>query len=334
MKNLKQMKNNIINHPLYETLLSEFHLIKNGDLKLTDLSYGSGKKVWWKCNKANDHEWKSSINKRTTGRNCPFCRGLKVSLSNCLATTHPNLINEWDYSKNVSITPFDVTSGSHKEIWWKCNKANDHNWKSSINSRTNINHNNGCPCCYGYKVVLSNCLLTTHPHIAEQWHKTKNEKLTPKDVVSGSYKKAWWECGKCNHAWCCIIKDKVNGSDCPKCNESRGEKALSYFLEKNSICYEREKKFDNCKYKNLLKFDFYLPKENILIEYDGIQHYKETKQFGGEKAFQELKTRDAIKTKFAQDNNIPLLRIPYTEFNNIENIISSFILERTDDINK
>ena len=126
----------------------------------------------------------------------------------------------------------------------------------------------------------------------------------------------------------------LQGIGCPNCSASKGELAISNFLVKNNIHFKQQHKFDNCKYKNLLKFDFYLPKENILIEYDGIQHYKETKQFGGEKAFQELKTRDAIKTKFAQDNNIPLLRIPYTEFNNIENIISSFILERTDDINK
>lgn len=319
------MKNSIKHHPLYYKLLSEFHPTKNGDLKLEDFSYGSSKKIWWKCDKGDDHEWEISLNKRTSGRNCPCCHGLKVVLSNCLATTHPNLAKEWHPTKNGNITPFNITAGSHKKIWWKCDKVDDHEWISSINSRTNINHNNGCSCCYGYTAVLSNCLTTTHPKLVEEWHPTKNNNFTPKNVVSGSSKKAWWQCSICSHEWYCIIKDRANGSNCPICNESKGEKTISNILEKNSIHYEREKTFIGCKNKTLLPFDFYLPSENILIEFDGVQHQQPIELFGGEKIFQETQIRDAIKTKFAKENNITLLRIPYTEFNNIENIIISFI---------
>lgn len=175
-------------------------------------------------------------------------------------------------------------------------------------------------------LVLSNCLATTHPELSKEWHTTKNVNLTPFNVTAGNNKKVYWICNK-NHEWLAKINNRTstNRNNCPTCNESHGEKEIAIFLNKSIIPYEREKKFDGCKHKRKLPFDFYLLNENILIEYDGILHYKSDAFMGGKKAFEELKIRDAIKTKFAQDNKIPLLRIPYKEFDNIENIISSFI---------
>ncbi len=74
-----------------------------------------------------------------------------------------------------------------------------------------------------------------------------------------------------------------------------------------------------------MRFDFYLPKLNILIEYDGEQHFREVSCFGGEKEFLKRKINDGIKTDYAKNNAIPLLRIPYFEFDNIEEIILNFI---------
>jgi hypothetical protein len=70
---------------------------------------------------------------------------------------------------------------------------------------------------------------------------------------------------------------------------------------------------NRCKYINVLPFDFYLPKYNICIEYDGEQHFEPLEFFGGIKAFDELKKRDEIKTKFCRDNNIKLIRISYRD---------------------
>lgn len=317
------MKNNITQHPLYENLLTEFHTTKNGDLKLSDFSYGSSKKVWWKCYKEDDHEWYSTIKDRFNNKEskCPCCAGQKVVLSNCLATLNPELSKQWHPIKNGDLTPYNVTAISSKSVWWKCDKADDHEWKSRIADRVK---SSGCSCCRGLKIVLSNCLKTTHPELSKEWHLTKNGSLSPLNVIAGSRKKAHWICNN-GHEWIAGIKNRTHNSGCPICSESRGEKAISFFLDKNSIIYEREKKFDNCKHKRLLPFDFYLPTNNILIEYDGIQHYTPSEYFGGNKSFDNLKTNDEIKNKFTKENNIPLLRIPYTEFNNIEDIINNFI---------
>ena len=71
----------------------------------------------------------------------------------------------------------------------------------------------------------------------------------------------------------------------------------------------------------MLPFDFYLPQYNLIIEYDGEQHFKPISVFGGEDAFWTTVTHDAIKNQYCEDNDIDLLRIPYWEFDNIEKLI-------------
>lgn len=79
-----------------------------------------------------------------------------------------------------------------------------------------------------------------------------------------------------------------------------------------------------------MPFDFYLPDLNIAIEYDGIQHYKPVVTFGGEEAFAELKLNDNFKTEYCYKNNIKLIRIPYTEYNNISNFLKRSMAKNDD----
>jgi hypothetical protein len=111
------------------------------------------------------------------------------------------------------------------------------------------------------------------------------------------------------------------GYGCKTCCESRGEKIIRIFLENEKIEYTKEKKFEGCENRTLLPFDFYLPKYNMLIEFDGIQHFQAFDFFGGEEALESLKLRDEIKTNFCKENNINLLRISYKEINKIEEIL-------------
>jgi len=118
---------------------------------------------------------------------------------------------------------------------------------------------------------------------------------------------------------------------CPKCQESSGERKIRIWLENTNINYVQEKRFKNCRYKNPLPFDFYLPEYSICIEYDGEQHYKFAKNFGKKILTQDdaiwnlycRKRNDRIKTKYCLLNDITLLRIPYYEKNNIDSILES-----------
>jgi len=111
-------------------------------------------------------------------------------------------------------------------------------------------------------------------------------------------------------------REHKNGAECPKCRESKGESKISQILEKNNIKYLREKKFKNCKDKQQLPFDFYLPNYNFCIEFDGKQHFESVKYWGGEEGLKYTQSHDKIKNQYCHDNNINLLRIKYDE--NIE----------------
>lgn len=116
----------------------------------------------------------------------------------------------------------------------------------------------------------------------------------------------------------------LQGQGCPKCSESKGEKQIRNFLNENGINYVQEKTFNNCKNERNLKFDFYLFEKNILIEFDGIQHFKPKECFGGIIGYQKTKENDAIKNNFVKENNIKLIRIRYSE--NIENKLTELLM--------
>lgn len=92
---------------------------------------------------------------------------------------------------------------------------------------------------------------------------------------------------------------------------SIGEGEVANYLEEKNIRFERQKTFEGCKDKNLLKFDFYLPDYNCCVEYQGIQHYKPVERFGGEEAFKENQRRDLLKKEYCENNNIKLLTPSY-----------------------
>jgi hypothetical protein len=230
-------------------LAKEWHPTKNGFITPYDVGLGSGKKVWWKCDKGEDHEWVSRIDHRSNGVGCPICSNRKTVLSNCLVTLNPELAKEWHPTKNGNLTPYDVNQGSNKKVWWKCDKGKDHEWQSAVSNRSN---GKGCPVCSGRKAVLSNCLATLNPELAKEWHPTKNENLTPYDVKGGSNKKVWWKCDKGkDHEWQSAVDSRTNGKGCPVCS---GRKAvLSNCLA--TLNPELAKEWHPTKNENLTPYD-------------------------------------------------------------------------------
>lgn len=118
------------------------------------------------------------------------------------------------------------------------------------------------------------------------------------------------------------------GSGCLKCASSTGENMIRNYLEKNNINFKEQKTFKTCiniETKRRLKFDFYLPNYNLLIEYDGKQHFEPVKYFGGKDKLKDIKTKDNIKNDWCKNNNIKLLRIPYFDKKNIINILNNVL---------
>ena len=131
--------------------------------------------------------------------------------------------------------PFELASDTYinnrKDLQWRCLKEDcgeifkmrwDH-----------ISRNVGCPFCDGKQVGLSNCLATKNPELAKEWNLIRNNGLTPWNITCGNSKKVWWKCTECNNEWKTAISNRtrINGSGCPACNKSKGEKRIKKFCE-------------------------------------------------------------------------------------------------------
>ena len=276
-------------------LAKEWHPTLNESLTPFNVTAYSSKKVWWKCPKGDDHVWSSSVAHRKNGSGCGVCRGFKVVNSNCLATTDPELAKEWHPTLNESLTPFNVTAYSSKKVWWKCPKGDDHVWSSSVAHRKN---GSGCGVCRGFKVVNSNCLATTDPELAKEWHPTLNESLTPFDVTAYSSKKRWWKCDKgIDHEWKAETRartDKRGKSSCPFCTLTPQSK------QELTITFELMKLFKNIDPKGLKaklegrlrSIDIYIDKLSLCIEFDGSYWHK------GKRELDKIKSEMLFKEGF------------------------------------
>lgn len=109
-----------------------------------DVISGSGRKIWLKCDKCG-YTWEATVNHITKrGINCPCCiNKVVVPGVNDLATTHPQLLEDWDYENNI-LLPTQTVAGTNKKIFWKCHKCG-HMWQASGATRVK---GTGCIKCY------------------------------------------------------------------------------------------------------------------------------------------------------------------------------------------
>lgn len=143
--------------------------------------------------------------------------------------------------------------------------------------------------------------------------------------------KSLWEClCKCGKIVIVQKSNLISGNtmSCGCMNMSKGAFVIKKYLDDKFIDYEMEKTFDTCIFPNTkakAKFDFYLPKFNMIIEYDGEQHFHDVSIFS--ESLEEIQKRDSFKNKWCEENNYILIRIPYTDFNNIDKILANKIKE-------
>ena len=128
----------------FPDVAKECDYLKNGNLAPKDFAQFSGKKVAWSCDVCG-YKWDAVIESRTKeGCGCPACSNNVVTEKNCLMNNFPEIVKDWDYSKNENLTPRDVTKCCGKHFWWKCSVCG-YKWKTAISVRS---HNgSGCPKC-------------------------------------------------------------------------------------------------------------------------------------------------------------------------------------------
>ena len=103
----------------YPALAAEWHPTKNGELTPEQVLPGSHQKVWWRCEKG--HQWQAQVKSRVSGCGCPVCANRALAPGfNDLAAAFPELAAQWDRAKNVPLTPEDVSPGTRRKVWWRC----------------------------------------------------------------------------------------------------------------------------------------------------------------------------------------------------------------------
>lgn len=186
-----------------------------------------------------------------------------------------------------------------------------------------------CPVCYGKQVKTT-----------DKFKSEIKEKYNDEYEVLGEYVNAHTKILvkhiKCSNEYKVTPDAILRGNGCPLCNQSKGEQKIRLYLENNDFVFDREyDKFENLKSDlgNPLRFDFAMfndiNKENLfcLIEFDGEQHFRWIKGWQTKRDFETLQYHDKLKNEFCKINNINLIRIKYSEFENIEEILNKYIKE-------
>ena len=250
-------------------------------------------------------------NKR--GYKCGYCSGKAIKNINIL-WNYCNALN-FDLPKKMQ-----TFNSLHNKIWFICRKCNRYYYQTIT---SHIRQHQGCPYC------ANNIKDTIESHIIKCKKLGLDLPLKGEKYINDSTKMKY-RC-KNNHVYTQSPGKHIRlNQGCPVCNESHGEKFIRKYLDRHNIKYISQKRFKDLKDKTYLSYDFYLPNYNMLIEYQGIQHY-ESINFRGNGKYSNLasqKLHDKLKREYAKDNGYKLLCIPYTfdTYKDIENYINNELL--------
>lgn len=247
-------------------------------------------------------EWEAKASKLSLGRGCPRCAGNKRK-------THEEYVQEVQ-KINPDIEILSEYFSTSRNVSFRCKKCG-YEWTSKPGG---ILRGKGCYWCG--KKSMARKLSSTND---EFLNKLPDDRLY--DVLS-EYKnrntKIRCRCKQCKGEWETLPQILIDGHGCPHCKVSHGERAISNILELNNIEYIPQYKFDGLVGigGNQLSYDFFLPKYNILIEYQGKQHKVPVDLFGGEDNFKKQKEHDKRKRQYAFQYDYKLIEIWFYE--NIE----------------
>ena len=232
-----------------------------------------------------------------------------------------------------------------KQKPFKCNQC-DYTFSTNFTLQRHIKsvhlkmkpHNcNQCDYTCSQNSMLQRHIKSVHlklkPHKCQQCDKSfsTNVKLQ-QHIKSVHLKLKPFKCNHCDRPFALNndLQRHIKRCISPKLKGSKGERAVMAVLDSMSVEYAYDMPFI-VKDIKMLRWDFRIDTETepIFIEFDGKQHSVSVKHFGGEYKLKETQRRDEIKNEFCRQNDYPLLRIPYTEFDNIKTLVSEFIIYNT-----
>ena len=297
---------------IHEEYIAEV-TIKNPDVEVIGLYVDANTAILHKC-KLCGRTWMARPADILQGKGCKVCKNKKSGEAR--RKTKEQYIKDLE-AINPNLEIEDEYINTDTAVYHKCKKCG-HRWKIKPN-HTLSGH--GCPMC-GFKKSADS------KRKSKEKYKQELFCINPDIDVVGEYINSitplLHQCKKCGNEWYAKPAHTMRGHGCPNCSQSHGENQIAWWLKNNNIQYISQYKFNDCKDKLPLPFDFFLYQYNICIEYDGKQHFEPIDWFGGEDSLKIRQYHDAIKTKYCEDNNIILLRIAYNQ--NINEELEKFLL--------
>ena len=224
-------------------------------------------------------------------------------------------------NKHPDIEVLSEYVGIKEHVLCKC-KIDGNEWKTTPDSLLNGNH--GCPICANKKIG-ENCRKSNEEFLNQL--KDVNPYIVPLEEYKTEHEKILCKCLIHEYNWY-VSPNKIlrRKTGCPKCASYHNERSIDEILDDWGYRYTPQKRYKDCKDKNTLPFDRYLDDFNILIEYDGEGHYFPIRRGSMTEQEAEEKLRitqyhDIIKNEYCKENNIPLIRIPYWEKDNLEEFL-------------
>ena len=300
--------------------------VKQFDCELLSEYKGMGEKHLFRCSCGNEFETTFAKFQNRNKRQCNKC-GRKRA--NDLTRLDIGFVREQIASLGAKCLSDEYINYKEK-LMIQCECGNIYQ-QSYANFLHGTHH---CQKC-SQKIADEAKNKYTYEYVSEYLKKHGSTLLTPKTEKYIGYKSTIEiECS-CGEKFSTMLEivltyEKTKCRSCKAQNSptSHGEKNIkNYLLEKGYEFYQ-EYSFPDCKDKYVLRFDFAVVVDNKLklIEFDGMQHFRPYDYYGGEKYYQKILRRDGIKNKYCEDNNIPLLRIPYTELRNIDFLLDEYLV--------
>lgn len=199
---------------LYPEIAKDWFFEKNREITPKDVFSKSNKIYWWKCKKGCFYDMQIDI-RTIQGCGCPYCAKKRIGFGNDFGSKHPELLKEWDYDKNIDLSPSDFFPSSPIKVFWKCKKGCS--YKSTIDNK--VHGKTNCPYCSGNRVNEYNNLLHNKPHLGKTWNYLKNKK-SPSMYSIGSKYLASWICSKCGDEFNREVKSINEKCKCRKCSYS------------------------------------------------------------------------------------------------------------------
>lgn len=265
--------------------------------------------------------WPVRPNSLLQGSRCPTCSIGEVAKSS--AETRKR--TEEDFIKEVHAIVGEEYSvigeyvGYHFHVDMRHNLCG-HEWPALPSNF--LSAGNRCPVC----AVVSK--RKTHEEFVDEVCALEGAEYTVLSTYSRGKDKIRMRHNDCGHEWDLRAGTFLsNGRRCPYCKASRGEMRILTYLETRGYVFSREYKIDDCRDKERLPFDFKVKgtTQMVLIEYDGEHHFRPVVYSGNiaraERQLRDRQRKDRIKTDYCRANGIPLIRINYTQFDEIETIL-------------